>query len=190
MFFKKAYNAGQIFQNLHFRQNFICESNAENFTQAEISSFDCKNTQNRGLKARFEYEFEIPQMSFKALCVECVSVKRSILLNLMFFRGVENRKVTRRKNRKIWFIFRYLRRVTFRFSIPPENHQIKQNGPQSSLKLICGISNSYSKRAFKPLFWVFLQSRLEISACVEFSAFDSQMKFCRKWRFWKILPAL
>ena len=101
MFFKKAYNAGQIFQNLHFRQNFICESNAENSTQAEISSFDCKNTQNRGLKARFEYEFEIPQMSFKALCVECVSVKRSILLNLMFFPGVENRKVTRRKNRKM-----------------------------------------------------------------------------------------
>ena len=68
MFFKKAYNAGQIFQNLHFRQNFICESNAENSTQAEISSLDCKNTQNRGLKARFEYEFEIPQMSFKELC--------------------------------------------------------------------------------------------------------------------------
>ena len=72
---KKAYNAGQIFQNLHFRQNFICELNAENSTQAEISSLDCKNTQNRGLKARFEYEFEIPQMSFKALCVEWVSVK-------------------------------------------------------------------------------------------------------------------
>ena len=50
MFFKKAYNAGQIFQNLHFRQNFICESNAENSTQAEISSLDCKNTQTR----RFE----------------------------------------------------------------------------------------------------------------------------------------
>ena len=101
MFFKKAYNAGQIFQNLHFRKNFICESNAENSTQAEISSFDCKNTQNRGLKARFEYEFEIPQMSFKALCVECVSVKGSILLNLMFFRWVENRKATRRKNQKM-----------------------------------------------------------------------------------------
>ena len=72
---KKAYNAGQIFQNLHFRQNFICELNAENSTQAEISSLDCKNAQNRGLKARFEYEFEIPQMSFKALCVEWVSVK-------------------------------------------------------------------------------------------------------------------
>ena len=129
MFFKKAYNAGQIFQNLHFRQNFICESNAENSTQTEISSFDCKNTQNRGLKASFEYEFEIPQMSFKALCVEWVSVKGSILLNLMIFRGDRKPKSDTSqisKNESYLSIF-----ATCHFSIfdPPEKHQIKQNGP-------------------------------------------------------------
>ena len=58
--FLNAYNANQIFQNLHFRKNFICELNAENYTQAQISSFDCKNIQNTCLKVRFEYEFEIP----------------------------------------------------------------------------------------------------------------------------------
>ena len=39
---------------------------------------------------------------------------------------------------------------------------------------------SYAKHAFKPVFWEFLQSKLEISDCVEFSACDSQMKFWRK----------
>ena len=116
--------------------------------------------------------------------------KGSFCLIWWFSGGIENQKIDTSqisKNESYLSIF-----ATCHFSIfdPPEKHQIKQNGPQSSLKLICGISNSYSKLAFKPLFWVFLQSRLEISACVEFSAFDSQMKFCRKWRFWKILPAL
>ena len=46
----------KFFKTFIFAKKLVCESNAESSTNTEISNFDCKNTQNTGLKTCFAYE--------------------------------------------------------------------------------------------------------------------------------------